>query len=98
MAELVWSPRSLKDLEIIYEYIKQDSIEQPSEFVNEFIYETSTIIDFPYKGRLLPELNRDEVREKIYKSYRIIYRIIETNIELVIFLHQSRRLIKQEYK
>ncbi|SFS56824.1 type II toxin-antitoxin system RelE/ParE family toxin [Paenibacillus sp. 453mf] len=98
MAELVWSPRSLKDLEIIYEYIKQDSIEQAREFVNELIYETSTIIDFPYKGRLVPELNRDEVREKIYKSYRIIYRITETNIELVTFLHQSRRLIKQEYK
>ena len=28
MDELIWSPRSLRDLEIIYEYIKQDSIEK----------------------------------------------------------------------
>ncbi|THF76251.1 type II toxin-antitoxin system RelE/ParE family toxin [Cohnella fermenti] len=48
MVELVWSPRSLKDLEIIYEYIKQDSIEQARRFVNELIYESSTLIDFPY--------------------------------------------------
>ncbi|HEY2495272.1 MAG TPA: type II toxin-antitoxin system RelE/ParE family toxin [Paenibacillus sp.] len=98
MDELIWSPRSLRDLEIIYEYIKQDSIEVASLFVNELILEIKGITDFPYKGRSVPELKNDQIREKIYKSYRIVYRITNTNIEIVTFLHQSRRLIKQEYK
>lgn len=55
MAELVWSPRSLKDIELIYEFIKQDSIEAARAFVNELIIETINIPDFPYKGRLVPE-------------------------------------------
>ncbi|MCD9024953.1 type II toxin-antitoxin system RelE/ParE family toxin [Cohnella silvisoli] len=98
MAELIWSPRSLKDLEIIYEYIKQDSVEAASEFVNELIFEAIGITNFPYKGRSVPELKKDQIREKIYKSYRIVYRITNANIELVTFLHQSRRLIRQEFK
>ncbi|TVX96241.1 hypothetical protein FPZ45_21265 [Cohnella terricola] len=40
----------------------------------------------------------EQIREKLYKSYRIIYRIQTEQIEVVTFLHQSRRLIKQEFK
>jgi toxin ParE1/3/4 len=98
MAELIWSPRSLKDLEIIYEYIQQDSIEMARAFVNELIQVAIEIPEFPYLGRLVPELNKDQIREKIYKNYRIIYRIKNGNAELITFLHQSRRLIRQEYK
>lgn len=99
MAELIWSPRSLKDLEIIYVYIlNEDSLEAARNFVNELLLETTTIPEFPYKGRVVPELNKNNVREKIYKSYRIIYRIKDEGIELVTFLHQARRLIRQEYK
>ncbi|TVX96240.1 type II toxin-antitoxin system RelE/ParE family toxin [Cohnella terricola] len=50
MDELIWSPRSLKDLELIYEYIKEDSIEAASLFVNELIIETTAISNFPLKG------------------------------------------------
>lgn len=98
MDELIWSPRALKDIELIYEYIKLDSIEAARAFVNELILETLIIPEFPYKGRLVPELNKDQIREKIFKSYRIIYRISNSKIELVTFLYQSRRLIKQEFK
>ncbi|OXS59763.1 hypothetical protein B1A99_09470 [Cohnella sp. CIP 111063] len=98
MDELVWSPRSLKDLELIYDYIKEDSIEAARTFVNELIMETTTISNFPHKGRKVPEFMNEKVREKIYKSYRIIYRIQTDHIEIVTFLHQSRRLIKQEFK
>ncbi|MFC5471610.1 type II toxin-antitoxin system RelE/ParE family toxin [Cohnella suwonensis] len=98
MAELIWSPRSLKDLELIYEYIKQDSIDMARIFVNELIQSAIKIPDFPYSGRLVPEFNRDIIREKIYQSYRIIYRINGSEIELITFLHQSRRLMRKDFK
>jgi toxin ParE1/3/4 len=98
MVELIWSPRSLKDLELIFEYIKQDSIEMARAFMNELIQAATIIPDFPYSGRLVPELNRDNIREKIYQSYRIIYRIRGQEVELITFLHQSRRLIRKEFK
>ncbi|MCD9023462.1 type II toxin-antitoxin system RelE/ParE family toxin [Cohnella silvisoli] len=98
MVELIWSPRSLKDLELIFEYIKQDSIEMARAFVNELIQTATTIPEFPYSGRLVPEFNRDNIREKIYQSYRIIYRIRGQEVELITCLHQARRLIRKEFK
>lgn len=98
MAELIWSPRSLKDLELIHEYLKEDSIELAREFVNRLIQEAVKITEFPYAGRGVPELQTETVRERIYSSYRIIYRIKGEQIELITFLHQSRRLIRNELK
>jgi len=79
-------------LELIFEYIKQDSIEMARAFVNELIQTATTIPKF------LPEFNRDNIREKIYRSYRIIYRIRGQEVELITFLDQSRRLIRKEFK
>lgn len=48
--------------------------------------------EFPYAGRAVPEFNNSRYREKIYKNYRIIYRIETDIIEIVTILHQSKRL------
>ncbi|WEK56084.1 MAG: type II toxin-antitoxin system RelE/ParE family toxin [Candidatus Cohnella colombiensis] len=98
MVELIWSPRALKDMELIFEYIKQDSTEMARVFVNDLIQTATAIPEFPYSGRLVSEFNRDNIREKIYQSYRIIYRIRGQEVELITFLHQSRRLIRKELK
>jgi addiction module RelE/StbE family toxin len=97
MAQLVWSPRSLTDLEIIYDYIQQDTRENARKFINEIINEAINIPDFPLAGRVVPEFKDFKTREKIYKNYRIIYRVQPESIELVTILHQARRLNKQDY-
>ncbi|MCY9667494.1 type II toxin-antitoxin system RelE/ParE family toxin [Paenibacillus alginolyticus] len=97
MAQLIWSPRSLADLEIIYEYIQQDSIDNARKFINELIEEVITIPEFPLAGRVVPEFKDQKTREKIYKNYRMIYRIQAQDVELITILHQARRLNKQDY-
>ncbi len=98
MAQLIWSPRSLKDLGIIHEYIQQDSEENARDFIKQLIGEILKIPDFPHAGRVVPEIKDIRTREKIFKSYRIIYRIQQTeNVELITILHQARRLNKQNY-
>lgn len=37
MAKLIWSPRSLNDLEVIFNYIKPDSIDNASNFIKQII-------------------------------------------------------------
>jgi len=98
MAPLIWSPRSLADLEIIYDYIRQDSRENARNFVNELIRTVIKIPDFPLAGRMVPEFKDRQTREKMYKRYRIIYRLQEESIEIITILHQARRLNKQALK
>lgn len=97
MAQLIWSPRSLSDLQIIHEYIQQDSRERARDFINELIRATLNIPEFPLAGRIVSEFKDSKTREKIYKNYRIIYRLYGENVELIAILHQARRLNKQEF-
>jgi toxin ParE1/3/4 len=97
MVKLIWSPRSLKDLEIIFDYIKPDSLENARNFIEQLIEVTLTVTEFPFAGRVVPEFKESRYREKLYKNYRIIYRVDMELIEVVTILHQSRRLNKQDY-
>lgn len=92
MAQLIWSPKSLSDLKVIYEYIQQDSDENAGRFIHELIQEARSIAQFPLSGRVVPELKDVKTREKLYKNYRIIYRLRDDDIQLITFLHQARQL------
>jgi plasmid stabilization system protein ParE len=47
---------------------------------------------FPKSGRIVPEYNDEDLREKIYGNYRIVYRIKSEAIEIVAICHGSRLL------
>jgi toxin ParE1/3/4 len=97
MVKLIWSPRSLKDLEVIYEYIKTDSMDNARDFVNQLINTTIATADFPLAGRVVPEFKDIHLREKLYKNYRIIYKLDSGSLEVITVLHQAKRLIKEEF-
>ena len=43
-------------------------------------------------GRLVPELENTEIREIIYRNFRIIYRSQENYLEIARIIHGSRIL------
>ena len=52
-----------------------------------------SLVDFPYRGRIIPEYENPNLREVIYKSYRIAYRLNGDNIEIAAIAHTSRKFI-----
>lgn len=92
MAQLIWSPRALMDIELIHNYIEQDSDENARKFVQELIGVIVNIPDFPFSGRVVPEYKDQKTREKLYKNYRVIYRLRVEAIEIITILHQTKRL------
>ncbi len=93
MAKLIWSPKSLQDLELIFEFIATDSRDYARIFINKIVEISIKIPEFPLSGRVVPEYQEDDIREKIYKSYRIIYRIRpDEKIEIVTVFHQAQIL------
>jgi plasmid stabilization system protein ParE len=50
--------------------------------------------EFPEMGRIVPEYKNPSLREKILGDYRIVYRLKENSIEIVIIVHGSRLLIR----
>ncbi len=78
MAEIkriIWSEEAWSDLESIIEYISKDSEYYAVNFVNKIIDTVEILEIFPEAGRIVPEYNNPQLREIIYKNYRIVYKV-----------------------
>ena len=50
------------------------------------------LADFPQLGRIVPELSRDDIREVFVQRYRIIYRFLGEEVEVLTVHHGSQLL------
>ena len=87
-----WSPRAASHLEGICDYIANDSKYYSALFAKKIIAIVKSISQFQKAGRIVPEYNDENLREKIYENYRIVYRIREEVIEIVAICHGARHL------
>lgn len=51
---------------------------------------------FPDRGRMVPETQREDVREIIVSPYRVIYRRRDDCVEIVAIRHQARAFDERE--
>ena len=91
--KVIWSKESLQQLIEIEKYISRDSPERAVQFINRLIDRAEKIKDYPYKGRVVPEFSLNEIREVLEKSYRIVYRISEDQIE-ILTVFEGHKLLK----
>ncbi|NOY77123.1 MAG: type II toxin-antitoxin system RelE/ParE family toxin [Calditrichaeota bacterium] len=96
MAEIVWTKQAIEDVESICEYIAGDSPHYAKLFANHVFETAKKIGGFPEMGRIVPEINRKEIREHILGNYRIIYRFSQNRVEIVSVYHSARLLDVQK--
>lgn len=70
--KITWAPSALEDIDLIAEYIARDSIDRAALFVEKLIRATDRLQNYPYSGRIIPEIDNENCREVIYGSYRIM--------------------------
>lgn len=93
MVKLVWTELSTEDLKEIFDYISKDSVRYASITVNKIYNLAQDIIDNPYIGRIVPEINIKHIREVISGNYRIVYKIInEFQVDILRVYHSARLL------
>ncbi len=91
MAEIIWSPESLTDLDAIAEFIARDSVARAALFIERLIEAFERLNGFPLSGRIIPEVGRKDCRELIYGSHRVLYRITENDVWIVAVVHSARK-------
>jgi plasmid stabilization system protein ParE len=87
-----WSPTAIIHFEEIYNYISRDSEKYASIFVKKVMAIVKSIPDFPKAGRVVPEYDDENLREKMLGNYRIVYRIKKDAFEIVTISSGSRLL------
>lgn len=90
MSRLIWSPRSLADLEAIREHIASDSEAYAGLVVARLVSAPSRLLEFPESGRMVPEFGRPNLRELAVRPYRLVYRLRGDIVEVVTVFHAAR--------
>ena len=73
--KLIWSPAAHDDLHDIAMFIARDNPDRAMSFGHDLISETDRLQTFPEFGRTVPEYQNSNVREIIFRPYRIVYRV-----------------------
>ena len=93
MAVVRWSSQARKDLESISDYYREVSAFYAERFEEQVFEATRRLEVFPRSGRVIPEAEDEQLREVIYREYRIMYHVDKTEEEVLILtvLHSSRQ-------
>ena len=87
-----WSHEALERLIEIEEYISKDSRDRAIKFVDQLIEHADLLSDKPRMGRTVPELANPDIRELVFKRYRIVYRLKANCIEILTVFEGHRRI------
>lgn len=93
MARLVWTSEAVADIESIRDYIARTSPRYGALTAARLIQSMASIRQFPESGRIVPEVNRPEIREVIYGAFRLVYRYRRENdlAEVLTVFRATRR-------
>ncbi len=76
-----WTDQAEDRVYDIASYIALDSVLEAIKWVDKVFDYVKRLENFPESGRIVPELaNRQDLRELVFKNYRIIYRIEKTTV------------------
>jgi toxin ParE1/3/4 len=94
MAEIVWSPRAIKDIDEIANYIAKDSL-QYAEAQARLFFSTAEVLEaYPHRGRIVPEIGLSTIRQLLCGHYRIIYEVLKEGKVGILTVHHQSRLLK----
>lgn len=91
---LTWSQEACENLADIEDFIARDSHERAVRFVDTLIdHAEGNLPANPRSGRVVPEVGNPEIRELIYRGYRIVYRIKGETLE-ILTVFEGHRLLR----
>jgi toxin ParE1/3/4 len=89
---ITWSPEALDDVDSIAAYIERDSSFYAIAVVTKIVDLSRSLVTQPKRGRIVPELEDQNIRELFVYSYRLIYQIRKDTILIIAVVHGKRQL------
>lgn len=96
MVQIIWTQRAITDLDSIAQYIAIDSRYAAQKFIQELLKKADSLLNYPEKGRPIPENSAGNYRQILHKNYRIIYKLEEKTVTIYSVYHQKKLLRKIE--
>lgn len=85
--KVLWSPLADEQVDEIVAYIAVDDRAAALAWLEQLLERVASLVRFPDSGRTVPELQRDDMRELLVGSYRVIYRRKADVVEIATIRH-----------
>ncbi len=92
--KIFWSPLAIERLENIYNFIAKDNISAAQSLIENIFNKVESLLENSERGRMVPEINRENIRELFEGEYRIIYRI-ENKSVFILTIRNFKQLLKE---
>ncbi len=87
-----WALTALDDLEKAASYFEKDSPRYASILVQESFQAAKSLQQWFERGRIVPEVGNENIRELFVMNYRLVYQITPEFVFILGFIHGSRYL------
>ncbi len=94
--KITWSPLAVQRVLEAAEFIALDKSEAAARWAESAFKAVERLGDLPKSGRMVPEIGRDEVREIVHGSFRIVYRIESEQVFILTVRHSRRQFDPSE--
>jgi plasmid stabilization system protein ParE len=93
--KLIWSPLAIERMTEFADYIARDKQKAAEKWALGAFARVEQLTSVPNSGRIVPEVERQDIRVLIYGNYRIIYRVAADEVTILTVRH-SRQLLELE--
>ena len=92
MAQVRWSLTAGNDLQDIEDFIARDSVAHAISFVDRIVESTERLRKTPHIGRIVTEFSRSDLRELLFRGYRMVYLMKDDTVTILRVVHGARDL------
>jgi len=95
MLKIFWTKESLQNLIEIESYIARDNPIAAEKFINKLVELAESLTKNQERGRVVPEFSISQIRELLYKNYRMVYITKKRRIE-ILTVFEGHKLLKEK--
>ena len=95
---VIWSPLALERVNEIADYIAENNLEAAKLFVLDVFGAVERLKTFPNSGKVVAEVKRQNIREIIFKNYRVVYRVERKRVSILTARHGKQLLPLDEIR
>ncbi len=85
-----WTPGAREGLNDALKFIAEDSPAAAARVLDVVLDAADSLQLLSLRGRIVPEVSDDKVREIFVFSYRLIYEVLDDQVQVLAFIHGAR--------
>jgi len=93
---VTWSDHAKSDLRHIHDFIATDSRHYAKKVTQDIVDKTLRLLELPRIGKVVPEIDDENIRELHMYSYRILYEVKADHIYVLAVVHKRQDFQPEE--